>query len=163
MTVYQILPLIEVVFCLALLVVMIVKGRHHVAQKPFGIFLGFMTTWGVSIFLMRSAPSLSIANLWENFVFISILSAAQAFYWFTFSLTGTRPNKKIVIPLEIVAFSVMALVPTGLVFSGMQNMWYGKAPIIGHFFPLYVLCVYVPIVLGMVVLLKKFPFDPQYR
>jgi len=33
-------------------------------------------------------------------------------------------------------------------------MWYGKAPIIGPFFPPYVLTVYAPLVLGLILLIK---------
>ncbi|MDD5038228.1 MAG: ATP-binding protein, partial [Dehalococcoidales bacterium] len=48
------------------------------------------------------------------------------------------------------------LIPTGLVVKGMQMMWYGKAPIIGPLFFLYVFAVYVPIVRAMVILIKHY-------
>jgi putative nucleotidyltransferase with HDIG domain len=151
---YLVIPVIGGVFCIALLVLLIIRGKQQVAQKPFGFYLMFMTLWCSFIFLLRFTPSLDQAALWEKFVFISILSAAISFYWFTLSLTGTRPVRKIVVPLMLAYFTAVALVPTGLVFRGMQMMWYGKAPLIGPLFPLYVLCVYVPIALGMAVLLK---------
>ncbi len=43
-----------------------------------------------------------------------------------------------------------------MVMSGMQMMWYGKAPIIGSLFFLYVFAVYVPIVRAMMVLVKHY-------
>ena len=79
MSLYLILPVIEFIFCVALLSLLITKGRHDVARVPFGIFLGFMATWGIFIFMMRAAPDLSQAAFWENFVFGSILSAALSF------------------------------------------------------------------------------------
>jgi putative nucleotidyltransferase with HDIG domain len=152
---YEIIPLIEIVFCVALLGLLIARGRHHVARKSFGLFLIFMALWGLFIFLMRFTPDLSLAALWETFVFGSILSAALAFYWFTMNFTGSRLNKKIFLPMVVALVLVLSLIPTGLIFRGMQLMWYGKAPIIGPLFPLYVLCVYLPLVFSMLALLKN--------
>jgi putative nucleotidyltransferase with HDIG domain len=151
---YFILPIIDLVFCCGLLAVLFTLGRHHVARNKFAYFLTFTGLWGGFIFLMRFTSDLNQAAFWENFVFASIVSAALAFYWFTLSLTGARAPKKTIIPLSAAYIVVMALIPTGLIFQGMQNMWYGKAPIIGPLFPLYVLLVYVPIVMGMINLLK---------
>jgi putative nucleotidyltransferase with HDIG domain len=155
LSLYLVLPLIELSFCLALLGILFSQGRQHVAKKPFALFLVFMAFWGVFIFLMRYAPTLSQAAFWENFVFISILCSSLAFYWFTIRLTGTKPVKRIVIPLLALCLITVGLLPTGLIFQGMQSFWYGKAPIIGYLFPLFVLCVYAPIALGMIALRKN--------
>ncbi len=155
MSFYLTIPIVEVVFCLALLVLLIVRGRQHVAKIPFAIFLSFMALWGVFIFLMRYSPDLEKAAFWENFVFGSILSAAISFYVFTVSLTGAKLAKKIIFPICCAYIVALALIPTGLIIQGMQTMWYGKAPVVGMLFPIYVLSVYVPILLGMIILLKS--------
>ncbi len=157
MGLYLVLPLIEVAFCIALLVLLFSLGRRHQARRPFAIYLIFMALWGASIFLMRLTPDLSRAAFWEIFVFGAILSAAMTMYWFIISFTGTRFNQKVLYPLIISYIVVIGLIPTGLIFKGMQVMWYGKAPIIGPLFPLYVLCVYLPIILGLMALLKNYP------
>jgi putative nucleotidyltransferase with HDIG domain len=155
LTAYLIIPIIGCVFCIGLLTLLIIKGRQHVAQKPFGTYLGFMTLWCAFIFMMRVSPTLNQAAIWEIFVFFSILSAAISFYWFTLSLTGTRPQRRTLLPLLLGYAAAIVLVPTGLIFNGMQMMWYGKAPVVAPLFPLYVLCVYVPIALGMMLLIKQ--------
>jgi putative nucleotidyltransferase with HDIG domain len=152
---YLIIPIVEMVFCIALLAFLIVLGRQHVARIPFAIFLGCMALWGVFIFLMRNSSDLTQAAFWENFVFGSIISAAISFYMFTVSLTGARLAKKIIFPLFFVYILALGLIPTGLIFNGMQSMWYGKAPVVGFLFPIYVLSVYVPILLGMIALIKS--------
>lgn len=154
MSLYLILPIVEFMFCVALLALLVIRGRHHIARQPFTMFLSFMALWGISIFMMRASPDLTRAAFWENFVFGSILSAALSFYWFTTSITGFRGSKKILSVLLLATLAVIALIPTGLIITGMQQMWYGKAPVIGPLFPLYVLCVYVPIAMGMVALIK---------
>ena len=154
MMLYILIPLTEVVFCVALLVLLIVRGKHHVARKPFFLFLISMGLWGLSIFMMRASSNLVDALFWEKFVFVAILSAALFFYWFTISLTGTKPKSQIHYLLHIFYLICLCLIPTGLVVSGMQMMWYGKAPIVGPLFPPYVLSVYAPIVFGLIILIK---------
>ncbi len=154
MNTYLLIPLIEVVFCLGLLIVLIVSGKRHIARRPFGVFLFFMMLWGFFIFMMRASPNMADALMWEKFVFWAILSASLFFYRFTISLTGARPNKYFMYPLYIAYFCILGLIPTGLVVNGMQMMWYGKAPIIGPLFPLYVLCAYVPLVRSAIILVK---------
>ena len=156
MIAYLLIPLVEVVFCIALLVLLITSGMRHVARKPFAIFLTCMALWGFFIFMMRSSSDLTVAFLWEKFVFFSILSAALFFYKFTISFTSARQQNKVLYPLYFFYVAIMCLIPTGLVVSGMQMMWYGKAPIIGPFFFLYVLIVYAPLVLGLILLIKHY-------
>ncbi len=153
---YLLIPLIAVLFCLGLLTVLMINGKRHVARRPFTIFLVFMTAWGFFIFIMRASTDMSAALLWEKFVFGSILSASLFFFRFAIALTGTRPNKYFMYPMYIAYFIVLGLIPTGLVVSGMQMMWYGKAPVIGPLFLPYVLCAYVPILRSAMILLKQY-------
>ncbi len=154
MNTYLLIPLIELVFCVALLVVLIFNGRRHIARRPFALFLFFMALWGFFIFMMRSSSNMSDALFWEKFVLGSILSAAIFFYRFTIALTGMRPKRQVLYPLYISYLAVLGLIPTGLVVNGMQMMWYGKAPVIGPLFFPYALCAYIPILLSAGMLIK---------
>jgi len=144
----------EVVFCLILLVLLVVRGKHHIARKPFFLFLFSMALWGLFIYLMRREPDLVTALLWERLVFVAISSAAILFYTFTVSLTGARPRRWLHYLPYGLYFTCLALLPTKLMVSGMQVMWYGKAPMIGPLFPIYVISVYLPLTLGLVMLIK---------
>ncbi len=156
MSAYTIIPLTEVVFIIALLAFLLVSGLRHAARIPFAFFLIFMGLWGFFIFMMRSSSILQEAFFWEKFVLAAILSAALFFYKFTTSFTSTSQRKRLLYPLYILCIAFIALIPTGLVVSGMQIMWYGKAPIIGPLFFPYVLLVYAPLVLGLRVLIKHY-------
>jgi putative nucleotidyltransferase with HDIG domain len=154
LTTYEVIPLVEVAFCLILLALLVVRGKRHVAQKPFFLFLVSMTLWGIFIYLMRRDPDLARALLWEKLVFVAIFSASILFYRFTIGLTGAAPRRWIhYLPLALY-FTCLALIPTQLMVTGMQVMWYGKAPIVGPLFPAYVASVYVPLTLGLVTLIK---------
>ncbi len=156
MSAYLIIPLAEVAFCVGLLILLIRSGLRHVARKPFSLFLACMGLWGLFIFLMRSASNLEIAFFWEKFVFIAILSAALLFYKFTASFTGNTKQNRLLYTLYFFYVVFIGLIPTGLVVSGMQLMWYGKAPIIGPAFFPYVLLVYAPLALGLIMLIKHY-------
>lgn len=153
---YLLLPIVEMVFSIALLVLLITSGLRHVARRPFSLFLIFMALWGFFIFMMRSSSNLSDAFLWEKPVLVAILSAPLFFYRFTISLTGAKQQKRMLYPLYLLYVAFLALIPTGLVVSGMQMMWYGKAPIIGPLFFPYTLVVYAPIAFGLRVLIKHY-------
>ncbi|OGO29911.1 MAG: hypothetical protein A2Z29_05800 [Chloroflexi bacterium RBG_16_56_11] len=153
---YLLIPIIAAGFCLGLLVVLIINGKRHIARRQFAIFLVFMALWAFFIFMMRSVDDLSDALLWEKFVFGAILSSSLFFYRFTMAFTGARPKKSIMYPLYILYFTVLGLIPTGLVVGGMQNMEGGKAPVIGPLFILYVVCAYAPIVRSLMLLISHF-------
>jgi hypothetical protein len=156
MTDYLVMPLILVASCLLLASLLIAKGLRHVARKLFLFFLASMALWGASIFMMRSSSDLSVAFFWDKLVFIAIMSASILFYQFTLSFTGTQVSKKLLYGLYLLYIVFLALILTGLVISGMQMMWYGKAPIRGLLFFPYVLFVYVPIVLTLIALLRHY-------
>jgi putative nucleotidyltransferase with HDIG domain len=155
MTDYLIIPLIEVALTLVLMVVLLVRGKQHAARKPFFIFLFSMNLWGIFIFLMRSASSLSTALVWERLVFAAILTGAFFFYRFTISLTSSRPNKTTYYLIHALLFVSLCIIPTDFLVKDMQLMWYGKAPVVGSLFAIYVASVYVPLVSGLVVLVKN--------
>ncbi len=167
MSTYLLIPIIAMIFCLGLLIVLMVSGKRHIARRPFAFFLVFMAFWGFSIFMMRLSPDMKSALLWEKIVFMAILSASLFFYWFTISFTGRRPKKYFLYPLMTAYIATLVLIPTGLVVSDMQMMWYGKAPVIGPLFPLYVLCAYVPLVRSAMLLIshgrKTRVFDEKVR
>jgi putative nucleotidyltransferase with HDIG domain len=104
--------------------------------------------------MMRASKDMETALVWEKFVLWAILSASLFFFRFTVAFTGARPNKYFVYSLYIAYFVVLVLVPTGLIISDMQTMWFGKGLVIGRLFPLYVLCAYLPVI-SSAVLLKK--------
>jgi len=106
--------------------------------------------------MMRFSSNLQDALLWEKFVFAAILSASICFYRFTISFTNSKQRKEILYALYFLYIAFLALIPTGLVVSGMQIMWYGKAPIIGPIFFPYVLLVYAPLALGLRILITHY-------
>ncbi len=153
---YLLMPLLEVLFCLALLTALILRGKQHVARWPFAIFLFLMAAWGFFLFMMRNSSDLSAALVWEKLVLASILSASMSFYLFTIRFTKTRPNMYFMYPMYIAFFVVLALIPTGLVISGVRTIWYGRTLVIGPLFPLYLICAYLPVLRSAALLINRY-------
>jgi len=151
---YLIIPVVEITLTLVLLTALVVKGKQHAARRPFFLFLFSMSLWGAFIFLMRSSSSLTTALFWERFVFVAILSGALFFYRFTIRLTSTKPRRTTFYLVHALYVICIALIPTDLILGGMQTMWYGKAPVVGSLFGGYVISVYLPLVLGLITLVK---------
>jgi len=156
MSIYILLPAVLFTFCMGLLYLVIVSGLRHAARRPFSIFLVFMAFWGVFIFLMRITSSMTQAYFWEIFVFISIISASMFFYIFVLSVTNLKEQKWFQYLIYTLYACSVVLIPTGLVIKGMQMMWYGKAPVVGPLFFLYIFAAYVPIIRGMLLLIKHY-------
>jgi len=154
MSIYTFLPLIKIILCIGLLILLLVSGLHHPARKPFAVLLIFIGLWGFFIFLMRSSLNLLDASFCEILVLTAILGASFFFYRFTISYTGSGQNKGIFYPLYFSYFVFLDLIPTGIVIRGMQTTWYGKAPVTGIMFFLFVLMVFSPIILGLMALMK---------
>ncbi|MEE8353081.1 MAG: HD domain-containing phosphohydrolase [Dehalococcoidales bacterium] len=154
MTGYQLLPLVEIVASLALLALLLFRGKQHQARRPFSLFLVSMVAWGFFVFMMRRETDLATALIWEKLVFAATLSAAALFYTFTIELTGVRPRRWLrYIPYGLYLVS-LSLIPTTLMVGGMQQMWYGKAPLVGPLFAFYVVSVYVSLVVSLVILIE---------
>lgn len=156
MSLYVLIPVVLLAFCFGLLLLLVVSGLRHPSRRPFSMFLVFMAFWGFFIFLMRSSDTLEQAYVWEIWVFLAIISAALSFYRFTLQFTNTRERKRILYPIYALYLVSVVLIPTGLVVRGMQLFWYGKAPVVGLFFPLYLLATYAPMILAMRVLIRHY-------
>lgn len=156
MSVYVAIPLLELLFSLALIVLVMTLGLRHAARKPFIVFLTSMALWGLFIFMMRRAPTLSEALIWEKIALIPILFAPLLFYEFTLIFTDTKKNKRIMYPLYLFYIAFIGLIPTGLVVSGMQMARFGKAPIIGPIFFPFTLVAYVSIGLTLKTLIRHY-------
>lgn len=154
MSVYVAIPIVLFLFCIVLLVLVLISGLRRPARWPFLLFLVFMSLWGFSIFLMRYSVNLEQAYMWEIWVFLAIVSAAHFFYRFTLSLTGTRENRIILFTVYGLLIAALILVPTGLVVERMQVFWYGKAPVVGPLFPVYLGAAYLPMILGLRMVLR---------
>jgi len=165
MNLYLLLPLLGFVVNLALIPLVLRGNRKSRQHQVFALFLLVLALWGMTIFQMRSSPTLEEAARWEVGVFATI--AAIGVYYFHFSLLFTRfKTPKGLLPTVYVSGLVLiALLPTGLVFRGMQIKWYGYAPVLGPLAVPYILYLYVLTTWCLVNTIKVYrnPISPGER
>ena len=152
MKTYLLIPLIEVVFGLALFIVLMISGRRHAARRPFSLFLVFLALWGVFTFMTRFTAGTGAALSWEKLALASIMIASAFFCLAVVSLTAIHPNPYFLYGLLAAYILVFALVPADLVVSDIRIMWYGESPVIGPLFFLYLVTAYTPVVYSTVLL-----------
>jgi putative nucleotidyltransferase with HDIG domain len=151
---YLLIPLIEVVFGLALFIALMISGRRHAAWRPFSLFLVFLTIWGVFTFMTRYNAGTGAALPWEKLALASMMIASMFFFWSVISLTGTRPKTYLLYGLLAAYIVLLALILTGLVVSDIRVMWYGEAPVIGPLFFFYLVSAYTPFAYGAALLAR---------
>ena len=154
MKTYLLIPLIEVVFGLALFIVLMISGRRHAARKPFALFLVFLALWGTFTFMTRFSAGTGDALLWEKFALESMMIASAFFCLAVVLLTAIRPNLYFLYGLLAAYILVLALVPSDLVVSDIRIRWYGESPVIGPLFFLYLITAYTPVVYSTVLLVR---------
>jgi putative nucleotidyltransferase with HDIG domain len=137
---------------LALIIVVMIRGRRHAAQKPFLLFLVFLTLSGFFTLMTRFTTGTGAVLMWEKLVFVAIMIASILFYWATVFITGTRPKRNFLYGMISVYILVLALMPTSLVVNDIRGVWYGQAPVIGPLFFFYLVSAYIPIVYSAVLL-----------
>ena len=155
MKTYLLIPLIEVVFGLALFVALLISGRRQSARRLFSFFLVFLTLWGVFTFITRFTAGTGVALTWEKLVLGSVLIASSFFCWSIVSLTGARPKMHYLYGFLIADMLMLALIPTDLVVSDIRVTSYGEAPVIGPLFFLYLITAYAPVAYSAVLLVRR--------
>ncbi|MFH1141010.1 MAG: histidine kinase N-terminal 7TM domain-containing protein, partial [Chloroflexota bacterium] len=155
---YIVLPFLVFIICVFLAALVLNSNWRSHTNRVFAVFLAAMALWGLTIFGMRSSPSPSESDLayqWEKWVFGAIVATSILFFHFTLVFTRTRTNRWVVRALYAMGAMVWGLSLGGVVVTGMQEKFYGHAPVLGPAFPAYLVVAYVPIVSGMVVLARS--------
>ncbi|MDP3064485.1 MAG: ATP-binding protein [Chloroflexota bacterium] len=156
---YIVLPFLVFIICVFLAALVLNSNWRSHTNRVFAIFLVAMALWGLTIFGMRSSPSPSESDLayqWEKWVFGAIVATSILFFHFTLLFTRTRFNRWVVRALYVMGAMVWGLSLGGVVVTGMQEKFYGHAPVLGPAFPVYLIVAYVPIVSALVVLARGF-------
>lgn len=148
MGLYLLFPLLAFGFNLALVPLVLRGNLRSVPHRVFSLFLQSMSLWGLTIYKMRSSPTLDEAYIWEMGVFVSLAAASLFFFHFTFLFIQARPRKGVIPVAYLLFILLIPLIMSGLIVKGMHRQFYGYAPTLGPLFPLFLLYVYPVLFLG---------------
>ena len=145
---YLLLPL-AAYFIHAFLVYLALRvAPRRFLNRIFSLFLLSMALWGLTIYAMRSSPTLPQAFFWEKWV-LTWLAAAPVFYFhFTLAFLGVQPRPRTLWAFYGLLVFFVAASHGGLLATGMQLRPYGYAPVLGPLFAPYVLFIYGTILLS---------------
>ena len=153
---YESLPLISFIFLFFLISLVVRSDWKSYTNRIFAFFLLAMALWGFLIFGMRSSADLDAAMSWERLVLPAIIFVGVFFYHFSLLITRSQGNKRLLIFFYLLSVTFVVLAPTNLVVEEMVLKSYGNAPVFGTLFPLYLTSVYLPVFLGIYVLVRGY-------
>lgn len=156
MILYLLLPLLAFVINLVLIPLVLRDNRKSPPHQVFSLFLLAMSLWGFTIFKMRSSSTLAEAAQWETSVLVTW--TAIALYYFHFNLLFTRVKtwSGVLPSIYVLGLGLMVLMPTQLVFQGMQLKWYGYAPTPGPLMAPFMVFLYALMLWSLVNTIKVY-------
>ncbi|MDP2661587.1 MAG: ATP-binding protein [Dehalococcoidia bacterium] len=152
--VYYFLPLLCFFVNIFLATLVLRSGWKNRLHQIFGSFLIFLGLWGLTIFGMRSSVGPNEAYLWERMVFTIIPFSAATLFHFVVDFTRSQSGRRLLPFLYAGVFAFGGFAFTGLTVTGMQMKTYGWAPVLGPLFPPYVILIYAPSLLSMLILIR---------
>ncbi|MFC1902934.1 ATP-binding protein [Chloroflexota bacterium] len=156
MNYYFILPLVQVVSCLALAAIVLKGHLRSVTHHLFCLFLLSLSTWGLVIFAMRASPDTQYAYFWVRLLIPLGPLISVLIYHFAVRCTGRQIKRWLLPSLYGFCLLCIPLAATGLVFSGMQIKPYGYAPIFGPAMGVWILFEYGVILMAMLAFLRVY-------
>ncbi len=155
-TAYIVLPFLVFVFSAFLAGIVLKSNWGSNRHRLFAALLIAMSFWGLTIFGMRSSPSLYIAYQWEKVVFVAISFVSVFFFHFTAQYTNMRVSQWVIRGVYVWGMSMAVLSASGILTTGMQLKFYGYAPIFGRAAILYLPVAFSVPVVAVVMLARAF-------
>lgn len=153
-------PLFAFVFNIFLFIVVRIHGaaKRQVVHAVFSFLLLSMALWGISIFAMRSSPTVELAHSWEYLVLGTFALVSIAFFHFVLLYTETRASRFFTYSLYLVLLPALALLPLSpLLLRGMQVKADGHYALqMGPLFLPWVFVLYALVGIGLVLLVRMY-------
>ncbi|MBT4072591.1 MAG: hypothetical protein HOE75_02785, partial [Chloroflexi bacterium] len=144
--VYIALPFVQGVVALFLASLAVLSDPRDRLNLIFAGFLIAIGFWGFLIFGMRDAfPNADIAFSWEQAALVVIPFSGILFYHFVHGLTGARRTPLILALWYALGIAAAGATLMGWTATGVEERFYGFAPVLGPAFPLLLLASYPPV------------------
>ena len=156
--VYIALPFVQGVVALFLASLAVLSDPRDRLNLIFAGFLIAIGFWGFLIFGMRDAfPNADIAFSWEQAALVVIPFSGILFYHFVHGLTGARRTPLILALWYALGIAAAGATLMGWTATGVEERFYGFAPVLGPAFPLLLLASYPPVLMSIVELSRAIP------
>jgi signal transduction histidine kinase len=165
MSAYLLLPLVQALFCLALVAVVLKAHLRSFIHRLFSLFLLGLVFWGILIFGMRASPDIEHAYSWERWLIIVAPFTSLLFYHFAIRYTAARVKSWVLPLLYTIGFLFIPVTAIGLTISSIQLKPYGYAPIFGPAMPFHLLFNYGMFIMALMAFIRayKYSSDAEHR
>jgi len=156
MNAYLVLPLVQVIFSLALLPIVLKGHTRSFTHRLFALYIACIAIWGILIFAMRASPDIEHAYFWDRWLIPLAAISSVIFYHFAIRYTATRVKSWLLPLLYSSCLVFLPLAMTGLVISGMQIKPYGYAPILGPAAIFWMLFSYGLLITALAIFIRSY-------
>jgi len=156
MNAYILIPLVQTLFSFVLAAIVLRGNSRSFIHRLLFLFLLALGFWGIIIFAMRFSPDIEHAYFWERFLIPLGPITVVLIYHFSVRYTGIKLHSRVPFILYFLVFLFVPLSVTDLVFSGMQVMPYGYAPIFGTAAPFWFLLQYSLIIMSLINFIRAY-------
>ncbi|MFH1775069.1 MAG: ATP-binding protein [Chloroflexota bacterium] len=144
------LPLVQALFCLALIPLVLREHYKSFLHRLFAFFLLCLVAWGIIVFGMRSSPNTAYAFRWDKWLIPLAELMVVVFFHFSVRYTTMQVKNWLFPVLYMIPLIFIPLTGANLVFTGMQVKSYGYAPVFGPLNPVHMLFTYGLMVTALV-------------
>lgn len=160
MILHNAVPLIAGLLNVSLAVIAVLRNGGSRLNRLFIYFVSAMAVWNFGVFMLRRAPDLRSAFLWEIVIHVGIIAVPVLYYHFVVVFlertTEYRPSVMFGYTL-LIFFLVADLSATPLFMKGVVSTYWGWAPATGPLYVPFFVYLYAFFIAGLVRL------APAYR
>jgi len=130
MSFYYLTPLVAFTFNLILALLVLQKDWKNPLHRILFLFLISVACWSFAIYAMRSSPDIEVALWRERFVLASVPLVGLFYYHFASLITDRKPKKGLLLGVYALSFLFTITALMGLQLQGMEEKYYGFAPVL---------------------------------
>ncbi len=130
MSFYYLTPLVAFTFNLILALLVLQKDWKNPLYRILFLFLISVACWSFAIYAMRSSPDIEVALWRERFVLASVPLVGLFYYHFASLITDRKPKKGLLLGVYALSFLFTITALMGLQLQGMEEKYYGFAPVL---------------------------------
>jgi len=167
LSLHSLLPLVALLFNLALAGIAIIRNPGSRLNRLFVYFVSTMAVWNLGVFMLRRTGDPASAEFWEAVIHVGVAAGPVFYYHFALvfldSIAGHRPSLALGYALMAV-FTGLSLTSSPLLMRGVTWTHWGWAPVPGPVYGALLVHLYGFFTAGLVRLGRAYrTMDSSFR
>lgn len=154
MTAHQLVPLVALGLNALLIVSALASDRRSHLNRSFAYFAAAQAVWNLGAFGLRLSSDPHEALIWEVILHVGVIPIPILFYRYVVVFLNLPTRRRSLHVGYVLCALFLALNPTPLFMRGVQQTYWGWAPLSGPLYALFFLYFQTYMVLGLVRLIR---------